>query len=112
MIKVGIVGYGFAGRGLHSYLVQRTQGLQLAAVVSPSLEKRQQAHQQYGVKTFASLEQLLNEEDISLVIIATPHHLHAQQAIATLNAGKHCIVDKVMCMNAEEAQAMIDASLS
>lgn len=110
MIKVGIVGYGFAGRGLHSYLVQRTQGLQLEAVVSPSLEKRLEAQQQYGVKTFACLEEMLNEQDISLVIIATPHHLHAQQAILTMNAGKHCVVDKVMCMNAREAQMMIDAS--
>jgi predicted dehydrogenase len=110
MIKVGVIGYGFAGRGLHSYLVQRTHGLQLAAVVSPSLEKREQASQQYRVKTYAALEELLNDDDIQLVVLATPHHLHAQQAILTLNAGKHCIVDKVMCMNANEAQAMIDCA--
>lgn len=110
MIKVGVVGYGFAGRGLHSYLVQRTSGLQLRAVVSPSLEKRQQAFQEYGVNTYAEIEPLLDDDDINLVIIATPHHLHAQQAILTMEAGKHCIVDKVVCMNAYEAQAMIEAA--
>lgn len=110
MIKVGIVGYGFAGRGLHSYLVQRTPGLELAAVVSPSIEKRQQAVAEYGVAVYTSLEELIARDDIALVIIATPHHLHAQQAILTMNAGKHCIVDKVMCMNTAEAQAMLDAA--
>jgi scyllo-inositol 2-dehydrogenase (NADP+) len=110
MIKVGIVGYGYAGRGLHSYLVKRTAGLQLAAVVSSSLEKRQQAAQEHGVKTFATLEELLLENDISLVVIATPHHLHAEHAILTMNAGKHCVVDKILCMNSAEADAMIEAS--
>lgn len=110
MFKVGIVGYGFAGRGLHSYLVRRTNGLQLAGIVSPSLEKRQQASLEYGVPTYENLEQLLNDDEIEIVILATPHHLHAQQAILTMNAGKHCIVDKVMCMNAAEAQAMLEAA--
>ncbi len=106
MIKVGIVGYGFAGRGLHSYLVQQTPGLKLAAVVSLSSEKRQQAAQEYGVKTYPDLTQLLQDSEIDLVIIATPHHLHAEQAIQTMSAGKHCVVDKIMCMNPQEAIAM------
>lgn len=110
MIKVGIVGYGFAGRGLHSYLVQLTPGLKLTAVVAPSLEKRQQAAQEYGVKTYESLTQLLQDREIDLVIIATPHHLHAEQAIQTMNAGKHCIVDKIMCMNEREATSMWQAA--
>jgi scyllo-inositol 2-dehydrogenase (NADP+) len=110
MIKVGIVGYGYAGRGIHGYLVQRTPGLQLTAVVSTSEEKRTQAKEQYGVKTYATLEDLLKDPEINLVIIATPHHLHAQQAILTLQAGKHCVVDKVMCMTSSEAVAMIEAA--
>lgn len=110
MIKVGIVGYGYAGRGLHSYLVQHTPGLQLAAVVSSSVEKRQQINRLHDVTAYEDIGQLLERADISLVIIATPHYLHAQQAILAMNAGKHCVVDKVMCMNAAEAQAMIEAS--
>lgn len=110
MINVGIVGYGFAGRGLHSYLVQRTSGLRLTAVVSSSVEKRQQAVEQLGVATYANIEKMLERDDIELVVIATPHYLHAEQAILAMNAGKHCIVDKVMCMNAIEAQAMLEAA--
>ncbi len=102
MIKVGIVGYGFAGRGLHRYLVDRTPDLQLAGVVS--------SQSITDVKTFTNLDQLLAEKDIELVIIATPHLLHAEQAIKVMNAGKHCVVDKVMCMNVDEAKAMIAAA--
>lgn len=104
MIKVGIVGYGFAGRGLHRYLVDRTPGLQLAGVVSSQTIA--------DVKTFANLDQLLAEKDIGLVIIATPHLLHAEQAINVMNAGKHCVVDKVMCMNVAEVDAMIASAKS
>ncbi len=112
MIKVGIVGYGFAGRGLHRYLVERTKGLQLVAIVSSSLEKREQINRenQQHIKTYSSLDQLLAEKAIELVIIATPHSLHAEQAIAVMNAGKHCVVDKVMCMTVQEADAMIEAA--
>jgi scyllo-inositol 2-dehydrogenase (NADP+) len=110
MIRVGIVGYGFAGRGLHTYLVQQTAGLQLKAVVSPSEDKRRQAAMLAGVKTYSSLESLLEADEIDLVIIATPHNLHAEQAILAMNAGKHCVVDKIMCMTVKEAEDMIDTA--
>ncbi|MBS0350529.1 MAG: Gfo/Idh/MocA family oxidoreductase [Proteobacteria bacterium] len=110
MLKVGIVGYGYAGRGIHSYLVQQTSGLQLAAVVATSEEKRLQAQKEYGVKTYSRIEDLLKDPDIDLVIIATPHYLHAPQAILTLQAGKHCVIDKVMCMTSSEAIAIIEAA--
>jgi scyllo-inositol 2-dehydrogenase (NADP+) len=110
MIKVGIVGYGFAGRGLHSYLVQHTPGMELKAIVSTSEDKRRQAGMIAGVKAYPSLESLLLEDQVDLIIIATPHYLHAQQAIMAMNAGKHCIVDKIMCLNVREAQDMIDAA--
>jgi hypothetical protein len=44
------------------------------------------------------------------VIIATPHDTHRDLAVRAMDAGKHVVVDKIMCMNAREAQEMIDAS--
>ena len=110
MIKVGIVGYGFAGRGFHAYLVSRVPELRLAAVASRDPERRRRAEQDYGVATFGTLDELLDRGGVDLVVVATPHDTHAALATQAMAAGKHVVVDKVMCLNAAEADAMIDAS--
>ena len=109
MIRVGILGYGFAGRGFHAYLLTHEPRLKLSAVATRDAERRARAEQDYGVATFVSLEDMLANGDVDLVIIATPHDVHAAQAIAIMDAGKHCVCDKVMCLSTEEADAMLAA---
>lgn len=107
--RVGILGYGFAGRGFHAYLLTHEPRLKLTAVATRDSDRRRQAEADYGVRTFETLEQLLTDGDVDLVIIATPHAVHAQQAVAVMDAGKHCVCDKVMCLTREEADRMIAA---
>src|ERR687886_1192297 len=102
-IKTGIVGYGFAGRGFHAYLLTHEPRLKLTAVASRDPGRRGRAEQDYGVRTFETLEQMLSDGDVDLVILATPHDVHAQEAVAVLDAGKHCVTDKVMCLAIDEA---------
>ena len=109
IINAAIVGYGFAGRCFHAYLIDRTEGLNLYAVASRDRERRARAHADYGVRTYATLEELLGDDGVDLVVVATPHDVHAQLAIQAMDAGKHVVVDKVMCMNAREADEMIRA---
>lgn len=110
MIKVGLVGYGFAGRGFHSYLINRVPELKLAAIAVRSPERRAQAERDHGVATFETVGDLLARGGVDLVVLATPHDTHASLAIEAMNAGKHVVVDKVMCLNTREADAMIEAS--
>lgn len=110
MISVGIVGYGFAGRGFHAPLVGRVPELRLAAVASRDPERRAQAARDHPVATYATVEDLLDRGGVDLVIVATPHATHAALACQAMAAGKHVIVDKVMCLNAAEADAMLAAS--
>ena len=109
MVKVGIVGYGFAGRGFHAYLLTHEPRLHLTAVASRDPARREQAVADYSVQTFETLEQMLSDGDVDLLILATPHHVHADQAVAVMDAGKHCVVDKVMCLTRNEADRMIAA---
>jgi scyllo-inositol 2-dehydrogenase (NADP+) len=108
-VRVGILGYGFAGRGFHAYLLTHEPRLKLTAVASRSEERRRQAETDYGVRTFATLEQMLDGGEVELVVVATPHDVHAREAVAIMDAGKHCVTDKVMCLSGEEADAMIAA---
>lgn len=110
MIGVGIVGYGYAGRAFHSYLVPLAAGLQLRAISSSSPEKRLQIERELGCRAVATMGELLADPAIDLIVLATPHDTHAALAIEALEAGKHVVTDKVMCLSVAEADAMIAAA--
>jgi scyllo-inositol 2-dehydrogenase (NADP+) len=110
MIHAGIVGYGYAGRSFHAYLVSLAEGLKLAAIATRDPARREAAAREQGVATYATLAEMLADERIGLVIIATPHDTHASLAIQAMDAGRHVVVDKVMCLCAAEADGMIAAS--
>jgi len=109
MINAAVVGYGYAGRSFHTYLVPLADGLNLYAVATRDPERREAAAKERGVKTYASIDDLLKDDNVDLVVLATPHDTHAELAIKAMGAGKHVVTDKAMCMNAAEADAMIEA---
>jgi scyllo-inositol 2-dehydrogenase (NADP+) len=109
VIRAGILGYGFAGRGFHAYLLRFEPRIQLTAVASRDAGRRAAAERDYGVRTYETLEQLLADRQIDLIIVATPHDVHAEQVTRSLDAGKHVVVDKVMCLTTAEADAMLAA---
>ena len=109
-IGVGVLGYGYAGRSFHAYLLRFDPRLKLKAVASRALERRERAEQDYpGVRTYETLEQMLEDPSVRLVVVATPHHVHAEECIRSMDAGRHVVVDKVMCLTTAEADAMIAA---
>jgi len=108
--NVVVVGYGYAGRYFHIPLLTLTPGLRLYGIVSRRVEAREQIRHRFGVKTFAHVEGALADPQVDVIVLATPNDLHAPQAIAALQAGKHVVTDKPMCLNLAEADAMIAAS--
>jgi scyllo-inositol 2-dehydrogenase (NADP+) len=109
-IGVGVLGYGYAGRSFHAYLLRFEPRLRLRGVASRDAGRREQAERDYpGVKTYESLDRMLQDPEIRLVIVATPHHVHAEQCIQCMDAGRDVVVDKVMCLTTAEADAMIAA---
>ena len=110
MFRVGLVGYGFAGRRFHSYLIDRVPELTLTAIVSRSDERRALAACEHGVSSYPTLGAMLEREQLDLVVIATPHDTHAALAIEALEAGCNVVVDKAMCLNGREADAMIESA--
>lgn len=112
-IGVGIAGYGLAGRVFHATLVARASGLRLRAVSSRTLERREQATREHsGITTHATYDALLQDPQVELVIVATPHDTHAEMVVQAAQAGKHVVVDKIMCLTEAEGQLMIQAASS
>jgi predicted dehydrogenase len=68
------------------------------------------AGQQYGVPHYTGFEDLLADERVEAVSLGTPHHLHAPQAVAALEAGRHVLTEKPMARTARECDRMIEAA--
>ncbi len=111
MIPTVVVGYGLAGRAFHCPLIRRQRNLRLHGIVArdPQVRAEAGAHLGDGVRTYAHLDDALADPDVQLVVIATPHDSHAELCVRTLDASRHCVVDKVMALSASEADAMIAA---
>lgn len=105
-----VVGYGFAGRCFHTYLVSLADELRLCGVVTSRPEARQDVEARFGVPTYDHLEDALDDDGVDLIVLATPNDVHAPQAIAALEAGKHVVVDKPIGLNRSEADRMIAAA--
>lgn len=105
MLRVGLLGFGLAGRMFHTPLIQAA-GLQLAAVVTSRADEVREVAADAAV--LSSEQELLQRSDIDLVIVATPNLLHAAQARAALLAGKHVVVDKPLSVTAHEARDLAD----
>lgn len=109
MIATVVVGYGLAGHSFHCPLIARQSSLSLRGIVARDPRIREDATESWNVRGYASLDEVLDDPEIRLVVIATPHDTHAEMVVKTLQAGKDCVVDKVMALSTEEADRMIAA---
>jgi scyllo-inositol 2-dehydrogenase (NADP+) len=109
MIQTVVVGYGLAGRAFHCPLIRRQKALHLRGIVARDPQVRAEGVALWGVRGYASLDEALDDPVVQLVVIATPHNTHAELAVRTLEAGRHCVVDKVMALTTAEADTMIAA---
>ncbi len=108
--KAAVIGYGYAGRSFHSYLISITEGLELRGVSSRNAETRERIHRERGCRAYEGFDEVIDDPEVDLVVLATPNHLHAEQAVRAANAGKHVVTDKPMCCSLEECDRMIEAA--
>ncbi len=110
MLRTVVVGYGLAGRQIHAPLIDRQPRLALHGVVARGAETRSLAvADRPGVRPYDDLDAALGDPEVDLVVIATPHDTHPELVLRTLEAGKACVVDKVMALHAADADRMIAA---
>jgi predicted dehydrogenase len=110
MIRAALVGYGLAGKVFHAPLIGATAGLELACVVSSDPGKVRADIPDALV--VADLDAVLRDETIALVVLATPDHVHVQQALAALDAGKHVVIDKPFAPSLAEAERVAQRAVA
>jgi predicted dehydrogenase len=108
-LRVGLLGYGLGGRVFHAPLITACPGLELAAVVTRSPERRAQlAAACPRAAALDSPDQLwARAAELDLAVVATPNRSHVPLARAALAAGLPVVIDKPIAPTAAEARALI-----
>ncbi|HYJ20619.1 MAG TPA: Gfo/Idh/MocA family oxidoreductase [Solirubrobacterales bacterium] len=108
-LRVGIVGTGFIGR-VHARAA-RVAGVRLAGVAASTPERADAARHELGAaRGYGSAEELVGSDEIDVVHICTPNHLHVPLARAAIAAGKHVVCEKPVALDSTAAAALIDAA--
>jgi len=103
-IITGILSYGMSGRVFHAPFIHASSDFELRAVTERSTKA---IHEHYtGVISYDSVDELLKDPDIELVIINTPNNTHYEYAKQALLAGKHVLVEKPFAAVSSEAQEL------
>ena len=107
-IRVGLLGYGLAGRVFHAPLVASTPGMRLDAIVTADAGRRRQARQDHPQARLldSGAQRWATAGDLDLVVIATPNRLHVPLALAAIEAGIPVVVDTPLAPSAAEGRAV------
>jgi len=109
-IRVGLLGYGLGGAVFHAPLIAATPGVRLAAIVTTSPDRRQQAAREHpDARLLDSAAQLWGPSaGIDLVVISTPNRTHVPLALDALRAGLPVVVDKPFAATVADAERLIE----
>ena len=108
-IRVGLIGIGGMG-GCHYENYKSAKGAKLVAVADVRFEMAQEKTKGTDVKVYADYKEMLANEELDMIDICTPSFLHADMAIACLEAGYHVLCEKPMTLTADEAQRVLEAT--
>jgi predicted dehydrogenase len=108
--RVGVVGLGYWGPNLARNF-DRLPDAKLAWLCDESAEALERFGRAFpAARTTGALEELLGDESLDAVALATPVSTHAELARRVLEAGKHCFVEKPLGQSVEEAERVVEAA--
>lgn len=107
-------GFGIIGTGViahfHAKAISEIAQANLIGVYNSTSDKSKEFARQHSCTAFDTLNDLLNTREIDIVCICTPSGSHFEPAIASISAGKHCIIEKPLEVTLERCDMIIDAA--
>lgn len=108
IVPVGVAGLGRAGWGIHVYALEKmSDKYRIVAVCDPNEARQAEARERLGCRSYSSYSDLIGDDEVELVVLATPSQVHADGAIEAMRAGKHVIVEKPFSIDLAGADRMI-----
>ncbi len=109
-LRWGVLAPGGIAKGW-ARAVRTTTSQRLVAVGSRDLARAQAFANDFGVeRAYGSYQQLVDDPEIDVVYIASPHSEHHSQALLAIAAGKHVLIEKAFAQNAAQAIAVVEAA--
>ena len=105
-INTALLSFGMSGRIFHAPFIEQHPGLKLAACWERSSKNIEQHYP--AVRSYDTLEEVLADPAIDLVVVNTPTYTHYDFTRKALESGKHVVVEKAFAGNAEEAIELTD----
>jgi myo-inositol 2-dehydrogenase / D-chiro-inositol 1-dehydrogenase len=107
-VRFGLIGYGLFGKH-HAAAIQRATNAELVGIAVRSESSRTVAGAEHPrVTIHEHYEELLARDDVDVIDIVVPNHLHFPMALAALKSGKHVLLEKPMALTVEQCANGVD----
>lgn len=106
-VRFGLIGYGAWGR-CHAEAIEKADGAELGAIAVRSEESQAAAREAHGAAdVVGDYRELVARDDLDVIDIVLPSHLHHEVAATSLGSGKHVFMEKPMCLDLEQCDDLI-----
>jgi UDP-N-acetylglucosamine 3-dehydrogenase len=110
VVRWGVIGLGRFGE-VHARALSSMAGVELAALCTRNESRVSELAGEFGVgRTYRDYGELLADDSVDVVSIATHWHEHTEIALAALAAGKHVLLEKPMADTAADCRKILDAA--
>jgi UDP-N-acetyl-2-amino-2-deoxyglucuronate dehydrogenase len=107
-------GFGIVGAGMishfHARAIAEISNARLIGIYSINKNKSEDFASQHNCAVYDTLEEMLNVPEIDIVCICTPSGIHLEPAIKSIEAGKHCLIEKPLEVTVERCDKIIEAA--
>ena len=101
-VFTGICSYGMSGKLFHAPFIEAHPGYELSAIVERHNNDSKERYPH--AKLYRSVEKLCADNDLQLIVVNTPTHLHFEHAKMVLQAGKNMVIEKPFAINVKDAE--------
>ncbi|HWG84773.1 MAG TPA: Gfo/Idh/MocA family oxidoreductase, partial [Deinococcales bacterium] len=108
MLRVGVIGAGWWAEQ-HALALERRPEARIVAACRHDPAALEAFSRRFNARPYTDPARLLDDGEVEAVLVASPHHLHAEHAIAAARAGKHVLLEKPMAPTTRECDAIIRA---
>ncbi len=105
LVKVGLCAFGMSGKVFHAPFLKEHPGFFMSAVVERSKEDSKEKYPEATI--YRSVEEMLENADIELVVVNTPVQTHFEYTKMALEAGKNVVVEKPFTVNVSQAEELV-----